>query len=493
LTPWPPYPMFADKKRFPTGYWVWADANDDQAFQPDEFTHLGKRARGMTFHWVDKHLNLWSGAGLVFRPQRIDEDGRPVYDFEHPEQTGVEGRNGHGPIVVDPHDGSLYTNWPGHDPGFARWSPEGKLLWGYRGTVTWREAINLPPLKPGKLWGPTAPLGVAGEFTGIATYFGPFHLFTRDGLYVAMVMRDGRHGGLGPDVIACESFAGQLVKPKGVDRYFLLAGDQDGRITEITGLDTIERLKGGRYTLSDEQVRLAGKALADYEAARARAQRLTVVRGRKALDTAQPVGKTVDAARGFQARAAYDAQHLYVAYEVDSPSPLANAEPEPRLVFKGGNLLDVQIATNPDADPDRKRPAPGDVRILITRQQGKPVAVVYRPRVAEFEGKPIILESPTGTESFHAIEPTDRVELTVKKKPGGFRAVAAIPLDLIGWKPKPGSTVRMDLGYIFGNKPGTKAALRAYWHNNSFTANVVDDIPHESRLEPAHWGTAQVE
>jgi hypothetical protein len=40
---------------------------------------------------------------------------------------------------------------------------------------------------------------------------------------------------------------------------------------------------------------------------------------------------------------------------------------------------------------------------------------------------------------------------------------------------------------------GTQAALRAYWTNNSFSANVTADIPNESRLEPAEWGTANVE
>jgi len=40
---------------------------------------------------------------------------------------------------------------------------------------------------------------------------------------------------------------------------------------------------------------------------------------------------------------------------------------------------------------------------------------------------------------------------------------------------------------------GTQAALRAYWTNNSFSANVTADIPNESRLEPAEWGTAMVE
>ena len=85
--------------------------------------------------------------------------------------------------------------------------------------------------------------------------------------------------------------------------------------------------------------------------------------------------------------------------------------------------------------------------------------------------------------------------VTYRPRPagGGFDALVTIPLALLGWKPQPGASLKMDLGVVFGNKTGTAAAVRAYWHNNSFTANLINDIPHESRLEPHQWGTAQVE
>ena len=34
---------------------------------------------------------------------------------------------------------------------------------------------------------------------------------------------------------------------------------------------------------------------------------------------------------------------------------------------------------------------------------------------------------------------------------------------------------------------------RTYWMNNSFSANVTNDIPNESRLEPGEWGVAEVD
>ena len=68
-----------------------------------------------------------------------------------------------------------------------------------------------------------------------------------------------------------------------------------------------------------------------------------------------------------------------------------------------------------------------------------------------------------------------------------------IPLDVLGWSPKPGAALKADFGYVFGNTAGTDAAIRAYWSNNGRDANVQKDVPSESRLTPAEWGTASVE
>ena len=74
------------------------------------------------------------------------------------------------------------------------------------------------------------------------------------------------------------------------------------------------------------------------------------------------------------------------------------------ILFRGGNVLDIQIATDTAADAKRKKPAAGDMRLLVTRKAGKPFAVLYRPRVKGFAGKPIVLTSPTGSEAFDSIE-----------------------------------------------------------------------------------------
>lgn len=81
-----------------------------------------------------------------------------------------------------------------------------------------------------------------------------------------------------------------------------------------------------------------------------------------------------------------------------------------------------------------------------------------------FEGERIKLESPTGHEFFDRIAPTDQVALRdYRKIKGGFRVTAVVPRALLGLgQLTPGESLRLDVGYIFGDKGGTNAAIRAY-------------------------------
>jgi len=491
------YPVLHDDpKTYPDGMYWWQDANNDQTVQANEVTRPDQNAANI-LNWLDKDLNAWCDSGFILRPTSVDANGQPHYDFAKREPMPFKGDNSNATSLFLDDDGSIYTLSGGT---FARWTRDWKPVWAYRGIVPWSQALGLPMVRPGLLHGLTMPLGVAGGFTGAVTYFNPYHIFPRDGIYVAMLTRDSRDGkGLGADTAATESIQGQLVKPKGMNRYFLLAGAGDGRITEVLGLDTVKRLPGGTYVHTKAMVAEAAKARQEYDRALAKSRKLDIVRGKAALAGAPAVGKRLDDARGFTVRAAYDDAHLYLMYEVTAPAPLVSGVTDDRLLFKGGNCLDIQLAADPAADPNRKTPAPGDVRLLVTRRAEpdgktfKPLAVLYRPKVKNFKGEPFVFKSPTGGESFEAIETTDRVSVDYKPAPAGFTTLVRVPLELVGLKLKPGLRLSLDLGYLFGNKKGTQTAVRAYWCNNGFSANVTYDVPNESRLEPAEWGKAVVE
>lgn len=214
--------------------------------------------------------------------------------------------------------------------------------------------------------------------------------------------------------------------------------------------------------------------------------------GQAALANAPAAERKLEEQRGFTVRLAHDAESLFVRFDVKTDSPLLNTNPDPQILYRSGNLLDIQLATDPEADPRRKTPAPGDVRLLVSQRDGEPYAVLFHPKVANFDGESIVLTSPTGTESFDRIEEVE-VLLDHQETETGFTATVAVPLETLGWQPTGGQTIKGDFGYVFGNSQGTRSVRRSYLFNRSFTANVVDDIPHESRLEPAEWGEIEVE
>jgi len=484
-----------DPSVYPEGSYFWQDANDDQIVQAEELSLLPKELGRPHIKWVDADLSVRLHTGQMLRPVKVMENGQPIYDIAKVEKTFLVGNplfHGGGGYVMHGPDGEVYTL---SRDELVAWSSDGRPRFRYSGVKRWHDSLNLPIVKAGRLWGTTGPMGVAGDFFAHQTYFGINHVFRRDGMYVGALLRDGRLGGRGPYEGQPEGQGGYFGKLNinGERRYILIHGGQDSRVWEVLNLDTIKDLPGGVYHHSQGHVAQAKAAQEAYAAALEDAQRLTIVRGRAALDVAEPVEKTLEGGRGFAVRLAYDADNLYVRYDVTAKEPLANAISDPQIIFRGGNLLDLQLATDPAADAKRTKPAAGDVRLLITHQKNQPMAVLYCPKIAGFKGEPIVLSSPTGTESFDAIEVISDLKLEYRKTNTGFNAIATVPLQRLGLKLSPGQKVMFDAGYIFGNGEGTRAALRTYLKNNSFTANVVDDIPHESRLEPAEWGTAMVE
>jgi hypothetical protein len=487
---WPPVPAMADRAKFPDGCYVWQDGNDDLRIQADEIVRVAGARSG--FYGIDPGLTLTWSDGVQYRPARLAVDGTPVYDFALPIKSPLFGRPDAATCIgSDPADGSWYLldeDGLAGPRGFARLAKDGKLLWRYPRTGSWRATLGKPLPQPGQMWGVTQPLGVAGAFTGVATYFGTAHLFTRDGLYVAALRQDARAGGTGAEALRAESFAGQLVRLRQSGRYLLLGGDTDGRIAEILGLDSVQRFGGSLTLTAADTARVQAPAPLPPTPPPA----LTIRRGRAALAQGAWAVKAVDE-NGFSAALAYDARSLYVAMAVRTTAPFTNSQADPRILFTGGNCIDLQLATDPTADPKRTAPAPGDLRVLVTLQRNKPVAVLYRPRADGLAAAPVTLRSPTGQERFDAITVLDKVEVELRPAAGGFTAVVALPLDALGWTPQPGTPVRLDLGYLFGDAAGTRCARRAYLFNTSPTAAITHDIPAESRLAPSQWGSVAVE
>ena len=472
--------MDDDRAKYPTGKYFWQDQNGDFCVQPEEVVPLkGTPVENFNIVNVFPDLTVLLASGHVLKPVSM-ENGIPKYDLAKAEKYPLPV----GYTSVQADDGGIFSYTPNKGLSLARYGKDGKPLWGYTDITQWQNSLNLGVTGPGRLWGMTQCMGKGGDFLVFQTYFGPNHVFRADGIYVGALLKDGRLMlNRGQDEGQPEGQGGSFGKLdiEGTQRYFTIGGGQDARVWEVTGLDTIKDLPGGTYVHTPELAAKAEQAQRDYKMAIAAANRIVIG---KDLAAAKAVEKELENSWGFKAKAARDSTSLLVEYDVTSPTPLVNSVPDPKLLFKGGNCLDIQLENNL-GEP---------VRVLVTQHQGKPLATVYFPKVKDFKGEPTIFNSPTGKESFDEVRFLENVALTTEKTEKGFRAKVAIPLEALRLKLQPGQKVKMDVGYIFGNAQGVgKAVRRAYLANNSFSANVVDDIPNESRLEPKEWGEASVE
>jgi hypothetical protein len=175
---------------------------------------------------------------------------------------------------------------------------------------------------------------------------------------------------------------------------------------------------------------------------------------------------------------------------------LSNVAAVDKLLFKGGGALDLQLGVNPQADPKRQKPVVGDLRLLVARVKGTPKAMLYRQVVpGTQEPEPFI--SPVKRVTMDRIDDvSDAVQVAASPLSPAPNTYAdevvyefSVPLATLGLAPKPGTSLRGDLGVLRGD--GIETAARVYWHNK--TTTFVSDIPGEVELNPGLWGEVRFE
>ncbi|NQZ70659.1 MAG: hypothetical protein HRT89_21605, partial [Lentisphaeria bacterium] len=112
----------------------------------------------------------------------------------------------------------------------------------------------------------------------------------------------------------------------------------------------------------------------------------------------------------------YSAEKLLFQWTIIGCGPLRNLGDDFRRYFKTGSAVDVKLALNPDADPNRKKPLEGDIRILVTQVKGKPVAVLYRSIAPNAKpGEAWSVTTPAGgTTSFDQVRILTAKEASIK-------------------------------------------------------------------------------
>lgn len=520
----------AKQQQHHQAFFIWQDLNADEQAQPDEVAMTKGAAGGVT---VGDDLAFCiarlDGRTVRFAPTGIEANGNPRYDLEKAEvlATGVQGpaSSGGNQALVSADGWTAITlgvqpfsthSVSGVKDGVARWSYPN--LW-----PGLHASHSAPaPDHPGQLIGPTRLLGGLmksriGPLWAVNSNHGCFYVFTADGLFVATVFEDMRMGtrwqmpraerGMSLEGLTLndENFWPSISQqPDGT--VYLVDGGRSA-LVRIDGLDKLARLPDARLALTSQDLEKSRAWLVETEAARQRAKGTGVltVAGRFAAPVVDgklddwPSTHWVDIdKRG--ARAYFDAEtkpydvtgavavaggRLYAAWRTGNAKLLENSGEMPVAPFKTGGALDLMIGANPKADPARKEPVAGDLRLLVTQVKGKTRALLYR---AVFPGTPegarVPFASPWRTVYFDRVDDvTDQVELAGAD--GNFEV--SVPLDLLLLRPADGAVIKGDIGILRGQ--GGETTARVYWANKA--TGITADVPSEAMLTPSLWGDWQ--
>jgi hypothetical protein len=277
-------------------------------------------------------------------------------------------------------------------------------------------------------------------------------------------------------------------------------------LVQVDGLETIRRLPETPLAVTEQQLAAAQQYFVDIAAERVRREgRDTLLVAMRAAppkvdgrldDWADAAWVTIDqritkvgdwGSRPdvTSAAVAVAGDRLYVAFRTSDPALLRNTGESVPMLFKTGGALDLMIGAKPAADPNRRDPVEGDLRLLVTMAKGgKPLAVLYRPVVPGTK-EPVPFSSPWRTVKIDRVDDVSKdVELAADKD-GSYEF--SVPLAMLGLQARAGLLIRGDVGILRGD--GFRTIQRVYWQNKA--TGITSDVPSEAALAPLLWGRWQ--
>ncbi|MEI9999080.1 MAG: hypothetical protein WDO13_07870 [Verrucomicrobiota bacterium] len=274
-----------------------------------------------------------------------------------------------------------------------------------------------------------------------ASEWGPIYFYTTDGYYVDALMNDpAALTPAGPYTFGSENFAGRI------ETYYKLgkvyAYDQGG-IYAVDGFTRDLTVKGEKRITGTVKL---DKAY-DEAGAAALAQNLQIVpltgdvTRASTWTSAPPATLTRSGKLLATAQLGYDAGHLYARVHVVDDTPLENGTDDLGAVFKGGDVVGLDLGPAGDRD----QPGPGDIRLLAARVHGQPRLLGMKV-VSRTAKQPFAYFTPaSGKKPFDFVGevPGGNATLTRDADGKGYTALLSIPKDFLEIPIKPGTRLRV--------------------------------------------------
>ena len=496
--------------------YAWSDLNGDGLVQAEELTWAPTLTRGESFVPGGKqteYITGWGGSagadGTVYfsgfckdkdviyqvRPERWTAHG-PVFDIRQAREFASFDTNGAAVVSGLFADSTGQVNVAADVPGRRSYPESGKLSYaavglGPDGQERWRIAA---PQDMGETAFAASNFCGEWQIPGIGPVLGTWnwwwnfrpYFISQDGLYLGTALEETK---LGPLALWSESANFYFQRPDGTP-YLVNGANQAHHFVRIDGFKNAQRFEGVTTVTADDLVR-AKKASEIVKVRPLPRPEIVITQ----LATAPvPDGKLddwrdasfveLDGGKGRAARMALArcGDKLYLAAEVDDPSPMRQVGTDYQTLFTTGDVVDLMLATDPAAPADRRSAAVGDLRLAFSEMKGQPVAVLYQPVLKEKSGEP---PRQLMAARFDRIVKLDTVKTAIVRRDRGYTLEAEIPLAELGLTPDGTAALRGDLGVVFSDTTGGRE-LRLYYYNKR--TDMVADLTTEATLQPAEWG-----
>ena len=512
-----------DDKRTQAAF-IWNDLNADGKPSADEIL-IQKGSVGGVIFQPDLSITFsrLDETAVRFPATKFTASRTPIYALESPEKIFPDAQSprssGGDQLITTPDGLAVSTVSPQpFAPESIAGGKNGKATWSYPNLWPGLHASHECPVasEPGMILGTTRLLGhfftpaagEAGPLFSVNGNMGNIYVFTADGLFVAELFHDVRTGkswsmptaerGANVNDLSLhdENFWPSVTTTSDGKTYLVDGGRTS--LVRVDGLDSIRRIAPFDLKITAADLEKSASWLLAREAVRRAEQ------GSETLDVHVSEGKpdwqsaawaSIDK-RGVRANfnsnsKPYDVtaalvlgpERLHAAFRTGDKELLKNSAETPNAPFKNGGCLDLMLATNTSADPSRKDPVQGDLRLLVTlKPDGKPLALLYRP-VVPGTAEPVKFSSPWRSISIARVD--DVSALIDFSADGQGTYEFSIPREILGLKTlKSGTTLAGDLGILRGN--GFQTTQRIYWSNKS-TA-ITSDVPSEAQITPNLWG-----
>ena len=364
--------------------------------------------------------------------------------------------------------------------------------------------------KPGEMYYPREICASIDGFVFVPDTFSQMWVWTDTGLYVGKLYHDPSDGIHDADSIFTELVGAWAYKIDG--KVYACTGDHGVSVHEVT-LPKLQKVDAGTVTITPEITAAArpwdpdgpppgkkpvyvARAICEQDNQRKLVNtRAITVDGKlddwAGVNTAEIL---LDGKAAAAFRMVFDAENLYIAYDVREPNGLRNAGTElPFCPFVSGSYVDFCIGRD-WSKPNRDENAEGDVRVILARIASAETAgkgptdhqMAFWP-VRKNGKNPQTISSPAATRKFADISLVPGLKFAYQIGPDGYTLEAAVPLKSIALSPARNSVVGFDASVGFADAGGKVRTRAAHWAGQS-EATVVDR-PGSAALLPATWGT----